>query len=88
MKYRFRYCQGTKATEIEDEGYIDEIVIEKWFHLEEMDRNQYVLFVGDARIVVDARIRQQPRVDIERGFNGEIRGRTIIGEPEKPTPDG
>ncbi|OPZ86612.1 MAG: hypothetical protein BWY76_00868 [bacterium ADurb.Bin429] len=37
MKYRFRYCQGTKATEIEDEGYIDVIVIEKWFHLEEMD---------------------------------------------------
>jgi hypothetical protein len=64
VKYRIRICHGTEVEELTGPGVIDEIVIEKWLHLEQMDRNLYYLLVGNTRIMVDTKIRQKPTVTI------------------------
>lgn len=65
-----------ETVELENRGIFDELVVDNWLHLEQMDKREWCLRVGDARIWISIEDDAQPRVDIERGFYQEIRGNT------------
>lgn len=62
--------------EVENKGQIDELVVDDWLHLEQMDNQQWWLRVGDARIWIAILDNGKASVDIERGFYGDVRGTT------------
>lgn len=52
---------------IENEGVFDELVLDDWFHLENMAENHWWVRVGDARINVTLSSDGNAVVQIERG---------------------
>jgi hypothetical protein len=56
------------SVEIENQGTFDELVVDDWLHVEQMDENVWWLRVGDARLMVTLDASGQPFVDVERGF--------------------
>ena len=53
---------------IENQGYLDEVVLDQWFHLERMDKRLWWLRVGDARLMVSLEDGGRVQVEIERDF--------------------
>jgi hypothetical protein len=41
-----------RPVELENQGVIDELVIDDWLHLEQMSERQWWLRIGDARVFV------------------------------------
>jgi hypothetical protein len=62
--------------EAENQGVVDELVVDDWLHLEQMAEREWCLRLGDARIWIDIDEDGRPRVDIERGAFAEVRGTT------------
>lgn len=62
--------------ELEDQGIFDELVVDEWLHIEQMDDNVWWFRVGDARILVTISENGPPIVDIQRGFYGLAKGST------------
>ena len=67
-----------ETVELENRGIFDELVVDDWLHLEQMDKHEWCLRVGDARVWINVDAEAQPRVDIQRGFYKEVRGDTKI----------
>lgn len=61
---------------IENQGVLDEVVLEHWFHLEELGEREWCLRVGDARILVRIKEVGKEEVEVERGFYGQVSGTT------------
>jgi hypothetical protein len=61
--------------ELENEGLFDELTLEHWFHIEQMDEDLWWMRVGDARITVAVGPDGQPSVAVERGFYDDARGK-------------
>jgi hypothetical protein len=61
-------------------GYIfDELVIDHWFHIEQMDDRVWWMRVGDADITVRVGERgEASSVHIRRGDHGEVKGNTEL----------
>lgn len=61
-------------------GYIfDELVIDNWFHLEQMSDRSWWLRIGDADINVTVGERgEASSVHVRRGDHGEVRGETEL----------
>lgn len=53
--------------EVENRGVFDELVVDQWLHIEQMDTNVWWLRVGDARLWVKLDSQGRPEVDVERG---------------------
>lgn len=51
---------------MENEGVFDELVIDDWLHLEQMDERRWWMRVGDARISISVREGGGAEVSIER----------------------
>lgn len=68
--------EGAPDAEISNEGVFDELVLDRWLHLEWMEGERWWIRIGDARVLVDAAVSDGVIVDVERGFYDEIRGRT------------
>jgi hypothetical protein len=62
--------------EMESRGCIDEVVIDGWFHLEQMDARKWCIQVGDARIDVHVYKNGNASVNVTRGDYGDVRGWT------------
>jgi hypothetical protein len=62
--------------EVENQGVLDEIVLDDWLHPEQMAERQWCLRLGDARVWIDIDENGRPRVDVERGCFDEVRGTT------------
>jgi hypothetical protein len=58
------------------QGVFDEICVDHWLHVEQLDERLWVMQVGDARISVDINEAGQVTVNVERGFYSEVRGST------------
>lgn len=54
--------------ELQNRGTIDEVVVEEWLHLEQMDEHLWWLRVGDARIMAERDADGVMQVSIERNF--------------------
>lgn len=68
--------RGSEAVELENEGVLDEVVIDDWLHLEQMDTRQWWMRLGDARIVITIGPTGKACVDIERGSYEDVSGET------------
>lgn len=78
QRWRLLAHEGTSSLEVEDRGTIDEVVVDDWLHLEQMDVRQWWMRVGDARIWINIEPDGSARVDVERGFYDKINGETQI----------
>ena len=74
-EWRFLAAGSKGDMRFEDVGVVDELLIGKWFHLEQMDSNLWCVKVGDARLLVTVS-KCQAVVDILRGAYGPIVGTT------------
>ena len=61
---------------LKNEGTIDEVVVDHWLHLEQMDERLWWMRLGDARIMITVEPDGTIRVDIERGAYLDIKGET------------
>jgi len=62
--------------EIENRGEFDELAVQPWLHVEQLDSGSWWLRVGDARLVVTLAGEEQADVDVIRGYYSEERGAT------------
>jgi len=81
-KWRVLAHTPDKSIEVEDEGVFDELVVDDWLHVEQMDDDVWCLRVGDARLMVTLDPNGHASVDVERGFYAEPRGSTQTHTPE------
>ena len=65
-KWRILARDGDREIRLENQGVFDELVIDRWFHLEQMDDRAWWMRVGDARIVVEIRSDCSADVTVER----------------------
>jgi hypothetical protein len=77
-RWRILAHAGDKKVELENEGILDEVVLDDWLHLEQMDERQWWMRVGDARVWINIDDHGRARVDVERGCYEEVRGETKI----------
>jgi len=63
-----------------DQGVFDELVVDDWLHVEQMDTNVWWLRIGDARLLVTLSGTEPPTVDIERGCFAPAKGLTLVGD--------
>ena len=63
--------EGDDVFSAEDRGVFDELVIDQWFHLEQMSDNTWWVRVGDARIDIEIQSDGKAKVLIERGVYEE-----------------
>jgi hypothetical protein len=65
---------------LENEGVFDELVVDDWLHIEQMDDNIWWLRLGDARILVTLQTDGPPTLDVERGVYAPPKGMTTARE--------
>lgn len=75
QRWRVLAQDGATRVELEDRGVFDELVIDDWLHLEQMEERVWWMRLGDARIVVSLE-HGITRVDVERGAYEDITGAT------------
>jgi hypothetical protein len=73
-EWRLLAHEREERIEAENRGILDELVVDDWLHLEQMDVAQWCMRLGDARIIVT--VGAQVAVDIERGYYHPTCGRT------------
>jgi hypothetical protein len=71
--------------EAENRGRFDELVVDRWLHIENMDTHVWWMRVGDAQIMVELDADGRPRVDVVRGAYAEVNGTTT--EHVRPEPE-
>jgi hypothetical protein len=72
--------RGAERVELEGEGIFDELVVDDWIHLEQMDDDVWWLRVGDARVMIAVSPGQPPTVDICRAFHAPRKGTSSVHE--------
>jgi hypothetical protein len=72
--------RGDANIELENQGVFDELVLDDWLHVEQMDDAVWWLRVGDARLIVTLREGASPILDVERGFYAVSNGATKTRE--------
>lgn len=61
---------------VEDRGTFDELVVDDWLHVEQLDDALWWIRLGDARIHVRLGPGCAPIVDVERGVYAAVAGTT------------
>jgi hypothetical protein len=74
--WRLLAHRGSERIELEDQGLFDELVVDDWIHLEQMEENIWWVRLGDARITITLAPGEQAIVDICRGAYSPTRGET------------
>lgn len=77
--WRIGAQRGDERFEVENEGVLDEVVIDRWLHLEQMDENEWWMRVGDARIWIRIDAGGDAHIDVERNAyeSGTNKGRRL-----------
>ena len=65
-KWRILARDGERRVTAENEGVFDELVVDEWLHLEQMDENTWWMRVGDARGDIKVLPDGRAEVEIER----------------------
>jgi hypothetical protein len=71
-----RVVDGTEVKRLVGPGVFDELVVDHWLHLEQMDDRRWWLRVGDAWMMVNIDATGRVTLDVERGSYAEVRGET------------
>jgi hypothetical protein len=72
--------RGDAKIELENQGVFDELVLDDWLHVEQMENAVWWLRVGDARLIVTLQRGAPPILDVERGFYAAANGTTKTRE--------
>jgi hypothetical protein len=77
---RWRIVAHTSTTkiELENQGILDEVVLDDWLHVEQMNEHERCIRVGDARLWVSLGAENLPQVDVERGFYAAVHGESKV----------
>ena len=78
LKWRLLAHLENRYFEVENQGSFDELVVDGWLHIEQMDANVWWMRVGDASINVTLSPDGQPVVDVERGYFEAPNGTTRV----------
>lgn len=78
-EWRVLAHDGERDIEHANEGVFDELVVDKWLHVEQMDEAAWFVRIGDARVLVRIGEHGEATVDVERGFYAEPLGTTTTG---------
>ncbi len=79
-KWRLLTHDGGKRVELENQGTFDELVVDDWLHIEQMDESVWWLRVADARLMVTIDSEGRATLDVERGYYAAPRGATRTRE--------
>jgi hypothetical protein len=77
-RWQARARDGSRALEYGPEGVFDELSIDDWLHLEQMDDRLWWIRVGDAEILVRIEANGSATVDVVRGSHGPVQGTTGV----------
>ncbi|MFZ5446664.1 MAG: hypothetical protein ACOZQL_42145 [Myxococcota bacterium] len=66
-RWRFLAKDGERRIEAENDGIFDELVVDQWLHLEQMDDDTWWMRLGDARVDIKVGPDGVAEVSIERG---------------------
>jgi hypothetical protein len=70
--WRILARDGERKIELANEGIFDELVINSWLHLEQMDDDHWWMRVGDAKIDVFVREDGTVEVSIDRDCYDQV----------------
>lgn len=73
--WRLLAHEDGEPLEITNRGLFDELVVDGWLHIENLDPRRWWMRLGDADIIVEIGV-DGVRVDVERGAHAEINGTT------------
>ena len=79
-KWRVLAHRGAERVEVEGVGVFDELVVDDWIHLEQMDDGVWWIRIGDARVIITVAPGQQPTVDVCRAFYALQKGSSSVHE--------
>ncbi|MGE6759175.1 hypothetical protein ACQKGO_14230 [Corallococcus interemptor] len=66
--------------ELKNRGTFDELVVDDWFHMEQLDARAWWMKVGDMRVLVTLSPDTGVVVEVERGFYAPVNGTTVSGD--------
>ena len=75
----FRTAAGVVVRE--GEGEFDELIVNGWLRVEQLESAVYWIRVGDARLIATLGAEGRVTVDIQRGFYTEVDGTTTVHAP-------
>jgi len=81
-EWRVQARDGDRKIEYRNEGVFDELVVDHWLHLEQLDRRTWWMRIGDARLQVAVGENGAVILDLQRGFY-----EPALGNTESITPD-
>ena len=81
-RWRLRAERTRGALEVSNDGRLDELVVDHWFHLEYLDERTWNVRIGDVRLQATVQSSGDVVVNVQRGFYLEARGSTSTWEPE------
>ena len=65
-RWRLLARDGERNITAQNDGLFDELVVDDWLHLEQMDDNTWWMRLGDARIDIKVSAHGRAEVSIER----------------------
>lgn len=74
-RWRILARDGERKVTAQNEGVFDELVVDEWLHLEQMDDSTWWLRVGDARIDIKVLSDGRAEVSIERDVYDQLPAR-------------
>lgn len=75
-EWRVLAHEGSEAIAVKNRGVFDEVVVDHWLHVEQMDEREWWIRVGDVRISTRIHANGSVEVDVERGVYGPAVGTT------------
>jgi hypothetical protein len=75
-EWRVEARDGERRIVWSNEGIFDELVVDYWLHLEQLDERTWWMRVGDARVRISIAEDAAVTVDVQRGFYEAILGGT------------
>ncbi len=73
-RWRILARMNDRSFEAQDQGVFDELVVDDWLHIEQLDARVWWMRIGDARVRVEVSQDGRPTIDVERGTYAQIRG--------------
>jgi len=85
-RWRLKAYRGEELREFEEDGSVDEIVVDHWLHIEKMDDGLWWMRLGDARIMVSVAAGGQAVVDVCRAVFAPQSGTSSVHRDPSATP--
>ena len=71
-RWRLLVRQGERKVTAQNDGVFDELVVDDWLHLEQMDDNTWWMRLGDARIGIKVLPDGRVEVSVERDVYDQL----------------